>query len=282
MLAFFTFALLVVSAFATPLSDTGFCGSNPSPESLRAVQDAISAAQLPVNGTLAAESSNAFTVPVNFNVFYNQNTGEGNLADNLIAQQISAFNAYFNQIGLYFALANVYRRPISPSLFNGVTPGTANEASIKSYRQGNVQTLNFYTVGQNTQGLAGWAAFPWDYQSAPQNDGIIMDYHFLPGGPYGALYSTGKIGAHEVGHWVGLLHTFQGGCASPGDYVNDTPAEASAASGCPASRNTCGTPTGDPIHNMMDYSDDTCRNSITNGQYTRVRQALSQYRSISL
>jgi hypothetical protein len=224
-------------------------------------------------GTTVAQAGN---IPVYVHVMADAN-GNGDVTDTQIAQQIQVLNQTFggqesstaSNTGFTFTLAGTDR------YYNSTWHKDRSSSTYRSQtRQGGANALNIWLVDFAYLGVA---TFPWDYSRNPSVDGIRVHYGSLPGGDI-ANYNLGETATHEAGHWLGLYHTFQGGCTSTNDEVADTAAQGSATNGCPTGRDSCSLPGLDPIHNYMDYSYDSCYYEFTAGQTTRMQQMFGAYR----
>ncbi|KAM3446462.1 hypothetical protein MY3296_009657 [Beauveria thailandica] len=222
-------------------------------------------------------------------IFAENTTYEGGwLSNTTIEKQINVLNRGFNSTPFRFALAgisrNVTRLPpaTNPSM-------DAQMAFWFKYRQGNYRSLNLYYVSGF---YGGQCTFP-SMQAALESsadffmDGCTMGADTTPGS--GGLFGAGTTTIHEVGHWMGLLHTFHGGCSSEyGDFVADTPFESDAPSKieqtfevCPVGRDSCPDLPGlDPIHNYMDYTSEDCRSEFTIGQIDRMKSMWALVRNV--
>jgi hypothetical protein len=159
-----------------------------------------------------------------------------------------------------------------------VVPGKNERDMKKALYEGDSTTLNVYSANIGA-GLLGWAYFPKGYNNGRDFiDGVVMLDESMPGGTAGK-YSEGDTLTHEVGHWLMLEHTFKSGCSASGDYVADTPREGMAQFDCPNGADTCTAPGEDPIHNFMDYSQDSCMNMFTPGQVERMNDAWIDFRA---
>ena len=196
---------------------------------------------------------------------------------------MDVLNAAFQPYGFRFVLASI-SRTINTAWATGMSDGSANERAMKqALSQDTGRFLNLY-ITDAAGDLLGWATLPSSQSENNFGDGVVLDRETLPGGTF-APFNEGDTGTHEVGHWLGLYHTFNedapsgNPCGGSGDEVSDTPVEASPASGCPTGRDTCPALDGlDPITNFMDYSDDACMVEFTPGQADRMQALTASFR----
>ncbi|MFT4969991.1 MAG: PKD repeat protein [Chitinophagales bacterium] len=146
----------------------------------------------------------------------------------------------------------------------------------------NTKYLNIYVVKSISGNVAGYASFP----GGPANeDGIVVQQNYF--GTTGTANGLGRTPTHEVGHWLGLYHTFNNGCGQDlcldGDYVCDTPPADSPNYACPSNSNSCNNDfpdLNDQIQNYMDYSNDACQDMFSQGQSDRMHATLDTIRTV--
>ncbi|KAG8735799.1 hypothetical protein FRC10_010151 [Ceratobasidium sp. 414] len=247
--AFSVLTLCLSSALAAPFSNSTICGTTISADAIAAAEAHFAANKVSLKVRPRAEF--AVKISVYWHVIQSGASTSssiapklpdthGNIPESQIDASISALNNHYSGSNITFTLAGT-DRTINEAWFDTATLDTDSQTAMKDVlHKGDATALNVYTVGFTSvpSKLLGYTTFPWKYAGNPKDDGVVIRYSTLPGGST-INYNEGKTLTHETGHWLGLYHTFEGGCLGDGDHVDDTPPEASPASGCPTGRDTC-------------------------------------------
>jgi hypothetical protein len=204
--------------------------------------------------------------------------GFGNVTDKQVRDQIAVLNKTFGgvespaaaQTGFTFELKDVRRYSNDTWHRDKASSSYRSETRVGGPETLNIWIVNFY--------LLGVATFPWDYEKSGDIDGVRIAYDTLPGVAE-HNYNQGETATHEVGHWLGLYHVFQGGCEGEGDWVADTPPQSIATRGCPEGQDSCVGDGVDSIHNYMDYSYDSCYDRFSPLQSAKMSDDWLAYRA---
>lgn len=250
------------------------------------------------------DDNRTLVIPVVFHVI-KKTDGTGAISEALIKSQIDILNEDFNAIAgspgapganakIQFVLAKFDPAGNPTTGINVVTnntyfndPGSGGQNAMKrALKWDTTRYLNIYTNNAGGSGTLGYATFP-SSSAGTQEDGVVLNWVYVgrnaPGGP---PYDQGRTGTHEVGHYLGLYHTFQGGCGTTsapftsGDIIGDTAREAQPNYGCNPVASGCGGGMS-PIENYMDYSGDACMTKFTAQQVNRIRCSMMNFRWVN-
>lgn len=258
-------------------------------------------------------------IPVVVHIIHNN--GPENISNAMVLQGMQDLNDAFANAGAYadpngvntniqFCLAQQDENGNASTGINRVVSSLTNltaetdDATLKNLiRWDPTKYLNIWLVNEITSqsmgsGVAGYAYLPSSHGNP--EDGIVNEARWFGSDP-----NNSKVHIHEAGHYLGLYHTFEGGCTNnncqvDGDMVCDTPPDNStAATSCTFTPNSCTTDDDDltannpfrpvaqggigdqtdMIENYMDYGFQYCQLFFSAGQGTRMTAALSTTRA---
>lgn len=319
--ASFLFGVLLTSTTLT-IAQHPTCGTDALMHQLRSHDPLVTQREQEVNQSIRSQLLNGtrgggeqLTIPVVVHIIHNG--GNEDISDALVQQGIADLNAAFANsgaynipdgvdVGIHFCLAQQDPNGLpTTGITRHQSPLTEMISETQDLQLKNIvrwdptRYLNIWLVREissvNTgNGVAGYAYFPQAHGGP--SDGIVNEARW-----FGSNTDNSKIHIHEAGHYLGLYHTFEGGCANndcltDGDRVCDTPPDASTVGvSCGSTANTCTTDADDTSLNnpfrpvafggigdqpdltsaYMDYGQQACQDRFTQGQADRMVAGLT-------
>jgi len=228
--------------------------------------------------------------------------GNGKYTDSSLQQTYQSYVSRADLCNIQFYKVDIKHTPVSSQTSSNTSILDKNIKGASPSFEPN-KYLNIW-ISDFNNGLLGYAQFPWD--NLPKTDGVVISKDVFGRNAVVAEYNLNKTVTHEVGHWLGLYHTFQDTFAYDGgdidykdgtpsediqelkgDCISDTPPQGKPTYGNPfETLNTW--PTSKPIDesqsyrhmfmNYMDYSDDIAMFMFTRDQTIKIRQMVHLYR----
>ncbi len=264
------------------------------------------------NRKKAAQAEVTLIIPVVVHVIHNTPSGEmggsenANITDRQIFSQLDVLNEDYQRkantngfnthpaganVNIEFRLANLDPQGRRST---GITRTYSTKTSYATYEVDKLANLAYWPSDQYlniwvtriTGEFIGYAQFPdasnepglAEYNGLEKTDGVVIDFQNFgrEGTASRGPYNLGRTTTHEVGHWLGLLHTW-GDEDCGNDYCPDTPPAfgPNETLTCDQTTSRCsGVSTRNMIENYLDYSPDRCMNIFTQDQKDRIRRVL--------
>ena len=238
------------------------------------------------------EFSNEIVIKIWFHVIQRTN-GTGAISDTRINDQMDALNEDFLALSgtlgsngypthIRFELAGITRTTNDEWYTDSVEDEEAYKQALGKNQD---KFLNVYS--NDADGFLGYAYYPTGGTAGQWYDGVTILSASVGGRNNGfSFYDQGRTLTHEIGHYLGLIHTFGdtstcGNSFSSGDLIVDTPAESTSYDNtnpaCPSTTSCGGTPA---IANYMNYNRDSCMDNFTSQQSNRMICSLLTYRPL--
>ena len=238
-------------------------------------------------------SQEDLVIPIVVHVIANDDGDLGGIEYSTILRQIEILNDDFNGIGVESDSSSADSRirfvlaPTDPDGTPSIGVTWSNNSSWFNDQDAYwedlawdpTRYLNVYTT--TAGGAFGYVPFfPAAGPVGDSSDRVVIAWNaFGEGGVATSPKDLGRTLTHEVGHYLGLLHTFEGGCGvgsclESGDLICDTSPQSVPTTTCWGL--SCGSL--DPVRNFMNYSWEICMGGFTEQQVRRMRCSLQTYR----